>query len=370
MNKKMKVFSLGLGLIGFAIIMAPQSAKAIQGACVNCHTMHNMQGGALVDAGGPYNSLLNSPGDCVGCHTGTNGAATTTPFVLDTAGPPTASSLAGGNFYWVDQIGGDNKGHNVVGISGQDAVITVNPLTPPGWNDGFNANGQVAVLGATWGSQLTCAGTYGCHGLHTIASDFPALSGAHHANTAIDGSTPGKSFRFLQGILGYEDPAWEFAPTAAVHNQYQGFLRTGDLNNAAGKESINYFCAECHGNFHSGAGNLGASAVDTSIVTPWIRHPTDIDMNARAGEYLAYGGAVAHAYVPLTPVASIVATAPLATVAGAGNAIVSCISCHRAHGSEFDDLLRWNYGNCSAGSNDVPPAECGCFECHTTKDAG
>ena len=52
----------------------------------------------------------------------------------------------------------------------------------------------------------------------------------------------------------------------------------------------------------------------------------------------------------------------------AGDAIVTCISCHRAHGTPYADLLRWDYSNnCNAGSDN---ADCGCFQCHTTKDAG
>lgn len=379
MNKKIKVFSLGLGLIGLAL-MAPESGKALVGECVNCHTMHNMQGGDFVDAGGPYNSLLNSPGDCVGCHTGTNSAVTTTPFVLDTINPvstipgdASSTSLAGGNFYWVDQ-GDDTKGHNVVGISAPDAsnLGSVTPETPPGWNAGFDANGQVATVGGWGNNQLTCAGTYGCHGLHTEINDFPSLSGAHHANAAIDaidGSSVGKSYRFLYRIIGYEDPRWEYAPQtdASTHNQYYGDIRGNDDPAAADPATINYLCAECHGNFHSGAGTLGTTS-DDSAVSPWIRHPTDIDMNGLAdfatSEFFSYGGGT-HAYVPLAPVASTVVVAPLATVLGAGDAIVSCISCHRAHGSEWPDLLRWDYSACVVASADP---DCGCFACHTEKD--
>jgi hypothetical protein len=48
-------------------------------------------------------------------------------------------------------------------------------------------------------------------------------------------------------------------------------------------------------------------------------------------------------------------------------AIVTCISCHRAHGSEYADLLRWDYtAGTSAGSG--TNLNSGCFVCHTTKD--
>ena len=46
------------------------------------------------------------------------------------------------------------------------------------------------------------------------------------------------------------------------------------------------------------------------------------------------------------------------------DAIVLCISCHRAHGTPYADILRWDYSSCTAGN---PNANCGCFACHTSK---
>jgi predicted CXXCH cytochrome family protein len=85
-------------------------------------------------------------------------------------------------------------------------------------------------------------------------------------------------------------------------------------------------------------------------------------------DYSEYGGAT-HTYSVVAPVGSTdvstVLSSVYATPGGADDAIVTCISCHRAHGTPYDDLLRWDYATCvSAGGND----ECGCFACHTTKD--
>ncbi|MCJ7604365.1 MAG: hypothetical protein MUO63_23035 [Desulfobulbaceae bacterium] len=382
MNKKIKVFSLGLGLIGVAL-MAPESGKAAP--CADCHTMHAMQGGvALVDT--PNESLLKNS-TCIGCHTGNNSGGTT-PYVLGLAVPTygtdlvVGNTLAGGNFYWVDS-GVDTLGHNVVSIKASDTIGN----TPPGWNAGFTANGTVTAAGA-WGTQLTCAGTYGCHGNHAELTDFAAMSGSHHANdTVIDGSTIGKSYRFLNKIIGKEDPDWEYTRAANDHNQYYGYVRASDTPPAAGSEGakgISYLCAECHGNFHSDflAGNLGADSTGTAT-SPWLRHPTDIDMNdlAVGTEYKSYGGGGANSYQPLVPVATdraamlLAAASPITNVfTENGDAIVTCISCHRAHGSPYPDLMRWDYNGdvlpadeCSAGADN---AACGCFQCHTTKDAG
>jgi hypothetical protein len=54
---------------------------------------------------------------------------------------------------------------------------------------------------------------------------------------------------------------------------------------------------------------------------------------------------------------------------GRMNVYVMCLSCHRAHGSPYNDMLRWDYdgmvaGNGSGGGNDGT----GCFKCHSEKD--
>ncbi|MBI5557137.1 MAG: cytochrome c3 family protein [Deltaproteobacteria bacterium] len=376
MDKKMRIISIGVGLLGVAFILPCSVMGKAAGPCVDCHTMHNSQDGAdLFDS--PSGALTN--GGCIGCHTGTNTVAGNIPYVLS-SGAPTygTNTLAGGNFYWV--LTDDTTGHNVIGLeAGVNADVNLD-YDPPGWNPDFNANTQVNSGNGAWATQLTCAGTYGCHGEHvkggSTVDDFTAISGSHHGDdSTLDGSTTAKSFRFLYGIIGKEDTNWEFDSSSIDHNQYYGVHRASDTMPASGSEgakSINYLCAECHGNFHSGAGNLGA---DTGVeaAAAWIRHPTDYDMNVLGAgtEYKSYG--TDGTYLPIAPVATNRKTGAVVTVtvsnvfANAGDAIVNCISCHRAHGSPYADLLRWDYDTCQAGSDN---GACGCFECHTTKDAG
>jgi hypothetical protein len=374
MNKKIKVLSLGFGLMGVAFLLPNVVIGKAQGPCVDCHTMHNSQDGA--DLFATTNGALTNNG-CVGCHTGTNTNGGNIPYVMSSVAPTYGTNtLAGGNFYWVDTT--DNTGHNVVGIADVDGALS---FDPPGFNADFDANTQVNEGNAAWTTQLTCAGTNGCHGEHvkdgdTSIDDFTAISGSHHADdSAIDGSTTAKSFRFLYGILGKEATDWEYSTSSTEHNQYYGVDRANDTPPIAGSDgakSINYLCAECHGNFHSGAGDLGAdTGVEAS--SAWLRHPTDYDMNDldAASEYLDYG--TDGTYLPLAPVATDRVTGGVVVVtvsnvfANNGDAIVNCISCHRAHGSPYADLLRWDYDTCEAGTDD---AACGCFLCHTTKDAG
>jgi len=343
----------------------------VSGQCGNCHTMHNSQDGISVTTTGSPNGVLLNTG-CIGCHTGTNSGTSTVPYVLDATGVPATTSLAGGNFYWVANIA-DNTGHNVSGVASQDGVLG---NTPPG--------GTGALT-----SQLTCGGTMGCHGNQAISDEFGAIAGGHHGSggstlTAdstkhfTSGSTTDMSdaYRMLAGVIGIEDDDWEYTTASASdHNQYYGVARTTETDTAAG--SVSNLCASCHGTFHNGAGNVGA----TGFNSPWVRHPTDFDMAEATGTEYAYynggDGVNAAPYSTAAPVASTIVNAGASTLAPLGTvnvtavtadatAIVTCLSCHRAHGSANADLLRWDYTtmDAHAGTN----TNTGCFICHTTKD--
>jgi hypothetical protein len=358
--------------------------------------MHNSQdGGAFyspVDpVPAPSATSLNGAllrWDCVGCHSGDNTSAsinggTGIPKVNRTAGAPTYvngddaagtanNSLAGGDFYYVTVD--DTYGHNVDVVGAADGTLT----TPPGWDPTLEP--AINLGGATWTEQIRCAGTYGCHGDHSQADAFAAISGAHHGDTGtVDGLTVGTSYRWLDGILGLEDADWEWTRQASDHNQYKGEDRpkTAAGDAATGTDTVSYLCGQCHGKFHNSNAGTADDGI-TNVDDAWMRHPTDYDMaNTAAGsEYKAYPGSGgtpdARPYSTAAPVGSAVVTTVLTTVQLAtanDTAIVTCISCHRAHASPYADLVRWDYlGDCFAGGGTGTPADCGCFNCHTTKD--
>ena len=89
--------------------------------------------------------------------------------------------------------------------------------------------------------------------------------------------------------------------------------------------------------------------------SPWIRHPTDIALPS-TGEYGGYDPV--NNYSVEAPVAWLDPANP--TRAGA---VVMCLSCHRAHGSPYPDMLRWDYNAMVAGGG----GSGGCFTCHTQK---
>lgn len=346
-----------------AVFYGPAAAK-VTGVCSDCHTMHNSQESNSAATGEPLATLLMD--DCVGCHSSSDSSTTyslgtsTVPVVNFTSGAP-ATYLAGGNFYWVADSGGndDAKGHNVLGISGVDSLS----VAPGGFNCGSNNNCHKSLAE----EQDMFAGS-GCQGCH--------LSPAHHADDSAtvigtDSSSTDGYYRFLSGhgvayangVCGIEDSDWQENCNAGNHNEYLGFSapKTGTIS-LSNSHTVTAFCCGCHGNFHVEQEN-----------GEWIRHPSDAVIPDTAGsEYAdAFGadGSGSGIYDPNVPVARpnfTDFTGPKSTVA-IGTDMVMCLSCHRPHGSPFDDLLRWDYGNMLAGGGSNTT---GCFACHTKKDTG
>lgn len=340
MKKSLICLFCVLAAIAFYI---PAQAK-VKGKCVNCHTMHNSQNRDPMafqrsaskfedtKTKTPNPSLLVS--NCIGCHTETGtdtiiGKSETnngTPIVFNVSEPD--KPLAAGNFHYVGND--DAMGHNVDGIKSQDGTLAT---TPPG--------------GSAMQSQLSCGGLSGCHGDRTEKNELDSVHKAHHTvideSTKIDGTTTGRSYRFLKGVVGLEDKDWEQDDINTSHNEYKG---------TSGSSSISYLCKQCHGNFHDDSGVGSAS--------PWLRHPTDIVL-PNTGEYQYYNGVYGedkgdyNMTVPLARPDIPDESSPTVTP---GTDIVMCLSCHRAHGSPNFKMVRWDNLNSFAD---------GCGVCHTSK---
>lgn len=361
---KMLLYSAAVVLLAVAM-SAPCLAQVSKDMkCSVCHTMHNSQGGQAMAyelSGGsfsptdtPFNTLLIT--DCVGCHTALDGTTwkdsiTGAPIVYNTVEPTTY--LAGGNFYWVAQAGGDARGHNVLGISSADETLTE------------EAPGNVNHCGGSCHYSLANnnynAGCCGCH-----------MKPAHHADDSAavigaDAPSTDGYYRFLSGhmsgnnhgVCGIEDANWNYEADAASHNEYLGW--SGDKEYAAGFYNLDHtmtaFCCGCHGNFHIEQDSSGS----------WLRHPSDAGIPA-TGEYQyafgSVGGGATGTYDPDVPVARVALTSVTSTVTIGGTSpdLVMCLSCHRPHGSPYYKLMRWDYKNWpGSGTN-------GCGKCHTSKN--
>jgi hypothetical protein len=208
-----------------------------------------------------------------------------------------------------------------------------------------------------------------CHG--TLATAASGCQGCHvpwhHApgSSLVAGKDEGW-FRFLGssmiaygagtgdgGVVGIPDPDWEQNPAFNRHNTYAGSLSYPPGYMSSG--SINQKCRGCHVEFHA---NMGAGGV-------WIRHPTDVAIPT-AGEFAGYT-----TYNPMVPVSrqNVIEADRNFTDINHGSDMVSCLSCHRAHGSPYPSMLRWGYQDWPGiDSHTGQPAWNGCAVCHTHKD--
>jgi Zn-finger protein len=279
-------------------------------------------------------------------------------------------------------------------------------------------------------AKFTCAGSGGCHGTRnqalsaflntnitgdTVSGTFDgpdfyengvrrvgiaAISGAHHASQdgiknpaqiaegTHSGAEVAAGYRFIPGLkgAGNETARWQNVD-ASNHNEYYGNaaklpgsgcgvchlgsgLSVGSHLYLTGKiqvpnQSVSGFCGTCHGAFHSvgAAGNTLESSDaqgPNGVSGAFLRHPSDYVIPS-TGEYSAYT-----AYSLTAPVARPDITAGVSGTVTPGTDMVMCMSCHMAHGSQYDAMLRFDYTEQQAG-NAAAGLGVGCLACHTSK---
>jgi hypothetical protein len=358
-----------LGYLTLSLVLPVFCQAAVEGQCSICHTMHNSEDGSAVaftlDSSGqqviserPLVNLLKT--DCLGCH---SFAGSETIVALDEAVVPivfnlisptyppdgsTSSVLAAGNFHWM--IGsGDAYGHNVNGISGED--LRFPPTQAPGGversGDCSNCHGSLAT------SQSGCEG---CHVVEHHAGGSGAVADRAQGWYRFLGSVMQRDDQLEptpEGVIGIEAPDWEQNPLPDQHNVYQG--STSPHVSYLDSGSISQKCVGCHGQFHD----------STIATTTWVRHPVDVAI-PDSGEFAAFT-----TYNPLVPVARQNVSPGDANFfnVNRGSDLVSCISCHRPHGSPYPAMLRWGYRDWPGDdSHTQQPALNGCAVCHTSKD--
>ncbi len=362
-----KTIIIGLvALLSLVLTYGFADAK-VSGLCVNCHTMHGYQGGVewawkkgASEAGGPYGSLL--VGTCLGCHT-TDGvdpypAAGTYfhfPFVKSTTGFTDLTCLAGGFFPATELNTASHAGNaHTIGIA----------VAPVGYTTGYSwYKGETSATG------LTCAGSSGCHGSQTIDDPSAAISGGHHGTStygyrilaAYNAGTPDAVDGGGDGTKDYEKALIAGVPAAVgarsgteatfYHNIYKAAV--------AGTDTISELCANCHGDFHSLTQSGGA----------WIRHPSDVALPPyAAGPPVMWEPSNDTVYNNFDAKFNPYGFTSVADTLG--TKYVTCLSCHRAHGTAQYDLLRFTYtsgesGQQQAGRSPTTVISYGCLGCHS-----
>ena len=334
--------------------------------CNGCHSMHNPapNGSALLvgtDASSTCLTCHMSPGD-----TAPRSYHIATPTADMPAGTPPIQRSPGGDFgwlaktySWVPRTGaateysyGQAHGHNIV------AVDTTEFALP-------DPDNTLAPGGTFPSSQLGCQSCHDPHGRVRRRSDGSYATAATLGGTAepiigsgSTGAIPAAglavgTYRLLRG-LGDATQSATFAgvAVAVAPSTYNQSEAVNQVRVAYGHDAGNTWgnwCGSCHPDMHSAGGNY-VHPVDEAL--------SQGNVNNIYNAYVASGnlsGTAATSFLSLVPFAEN--TGAIATLAShasnsgaylngpASSDRVTCLSCHRAHASGFDHMLRWNMGN-------------------------
>jgi hypothetical protein len=312
-------------------------------------------------AGGSYLLVGATQSDaCLTCHgeTGQSSYHVATPVGELAPGVAPYNLTPGGDFSWLRKT--------------YVFVVRGTTITEEGHGHGHNVNApghgftELATGNSPGGSfpagELACNSCHDPHGRYRRAvGDTVGLTGLpikasgsyNGAGNEPDAANAVGSYRLLAGA-GYVidsgfDPVFPGVPpgkVASAYNRSEASSSTrvayGAAITAAGNTTWGNWCGACHGAMHSS--NAYVHPVDQSIGSS-IKN--NYDRYVKSGSMT---GANATAFTSLVPFATDGAGnsyANLATISGTTTGPVSsdkvtCMSCHRAHATGWDFMLRWN----------------------------
>lgn len=338
--------------------------------CDGCHTMHNSLDGAVMTrpgtGAGPqesYNFLLqgsDQSSTCLNCHGAASGR--TGGYHIESsvaAGEAVANLTPGGDFAWLQKTftwtahgrarteEGESHGHNIIAADHgyvQDSRLAAAP--------GGNYNS----------GNLSCISCHDPHGRYRLLSTGqvattgePIAHSGSYGDEPVTGAAVGV-YRLLGGV-GYAPMSYSVfpfqngAPTAVVPSSYN---RSEDstMTRVGYGAGMSEWCANCHANMHN------------NTYPGVLRHPVgnDADLGGiMAGHYNSYvasgnlAGDQSTAFNSLVPFETGSTDIPtLAALASnddsqlggpESSANVMCLSCHRAHASGWESMMRWNMGS-------------------------
>jgi hypothetical protein len=315
-------------------------------------------GGTALLLGTDYSST------CLNCHANAaTGSYHIMTYPFPAAGTPPVNYNPGGDFAWLTKTytytphgsavteTGQSHGHNVIAADYGLVADTDYPTSP----------------GGTFPTpQLACNSCHDPHGkyrriggdtTYTIATTgAPIIGSGSYATSLVPTATQAVgSYRLLAG-MGYSQNAgtlaiaYPGAPIASAPSTYNQTEATNQVRVAygtaatgSGKTTWALWCATCHGAMHS-TGNY-VHPVDQTLSSAIV---------ANYGSYVSSGvmtGSAASSYLSLVPfiennsdyaVLKTHASNTGAYLGGPGASDqVSCLSCHRAHASGQQYMLRW-----------------------------
>jgi predicted CXXCH cytochrome family protein len=367
-----------VGLIFVAALVVVFGASAVLAfheggvaTCTRCHSMHKAKQEAALLANTDVSST------CLNCHEGADTAPTSYHISTATSkagsGVPPANRGPGGDFRWLSKTyswtlpragtnNGREHGHNIVasGTSSSGAAYgytadTVN-TTAPG--------------GTMLSSGLGCAS---CHDPHAKSrrdengeihnpvaeglTEYPPImaSGSYPEHVEPEPGYAVGTYRILggPGYVAFGTTTYAGAPPAIVPNPYNQSEANDQVRVAYGSPvehtvgTISWaeWCGTCHPDYHVAPASTFIHPVDSGL--------GDISLNYN--KYVKTGdltGTDADSFNSLVPFAENTNDyAVLAQHAVNDDSVlngpttsdrVTCMSCHRAHASAWDNIMRWN----------------------------
>jgi hypothetical protein len=371
---------LGLGTSSFAF----HSGGVAE--CEGCHTMHNslhdeamttLDGLTQFNAG-PYLLQGNNASEaCLNCHQHEGDTVPTSYHISTAAADMVANApiqrTPGGDFGWIRKDyfftvrGGANSNYG---------AARGHSISAPAYGYDTAAAGTVSPGGAYPADQFGCASCHDPHSAYRRTDDAGTMvkptigsaglpivrSGSYHSSAAPTAWGAVGVYRILGGIgylpksLGTGAGALAFnanPPHAVAPSTYNRTEAVSQTRVAYGA-GMSEWCANCHGQMHQTGYQSGVSGQ----VHPAGNGSTlGAAIMANYNAYVKSGdlsGTSATAYSSLVPFeeggtvdyATLRANATPTVLTGAdANSQVMCLSCHRAHASGFESMLRFAHAN-------------------------
>jgi hypothetical protein len=387
----MKGMKVTLAVAASALLLAAAPAMAFHSGgvaeCDGCHTMHNSDGGATMNGGtlyqaGPFLLQTGTGGQasdaCLNCHENTARSSyhiSTTTGDMDGAATFPNNRTPGGDFGWLKLATGHKGGHNVLGTSHGFSAETK-----------FTTIANVGPGGSYPANQLQCSSCHDPHGKYrrdstgtiTVPNNagnrnyLPIANSGSYSNSLAPTATAAVGVYRILGGVGYlpksmsgsASLAFLNGPPAAVAPSTYNASESVNQTKVAYGAGMSEWCANCHKTLLDNAG------VSANNLTGGHTHPAGaaallsggssdtVAAGDIAGNYNAYvssgnlTGTSASSYESLVPYEENstnyttlqgLARSNAATYAGpAGSASAMCLSCHRAHATGFESMLRYD----------------------------
>ncbi len=325
--------------------------------CMGCHALHNAKSASSLLVGTDVSST------CLTCHHSAiagNEYVSTDESAMP-AGTPPGNRTPGGDFGWLKKTytwnpgdgakteAGDRHGHNIVSIDFSYAADTTNLIAPGGTMDA---------------TQLSCNSCHDQHGKlrrlsgGTFATSGAPIIGSGSYNTSPDpvaGQAVG-AYRLLRGGTTAASEAGSGGVTFAAGVVFNAVApSTFNRSEAVTPTRVAYgagnstWCAACHPDMHS-----ATSSKMTHPVNQGLGPTVTANYNAYKGSGDATG-TQASSYDSIVPfqtgnTSDYAVLKPLAVNDGSVSTgpetsdRVMCLSCHRAHATGWESLLRWDNG--------------------------